>query len=91
MRPLFPGRLSCTDSVHTCICRRYGIMGIGAVCHTLNPRLSDSDIAYIADHGQVGGSSSAGLCQRMVWRAFRLLAFERACFDAPGCHAHLAA
>ncbi|WIA41363.1 hypothetical protein OEZ86_004955 [Tetradesmus obliquus] len=30
----------------------YGIMGIGAVCHTLNPRLSDSDIAYIADHGQ---------------------------------------
>lgn len=27
-------------------------MGIGAVCHTLNPRLSDSDIAYIAAHGQ---------------------------------------
>eukprot|EP00879_Flechtneria_rotunda_P013367 GHRR01013957.1.p1 GENE.GHRR01013957.1~~GHRR01013957.1.p1 ORF type:complete len:477 (+),score=139.27 GHRR01013957.1:1442-2872(+) len=27
-------------------------MGIGAVCHTLNPRLSDRDIAYIADHGQ---------------------------------------
>jgi acyl-CoA synthetase (AMP-forming)/AMP-acid ligase II len=37
-----------------CLCCRYGIMGIGAVCHTLNPRLSDSDIAYIADHGQVG-------------------------------------
>ncbi|KAF8064630.1 alkK [Scenedesmus sp. PABB004] len=30
----------------------YGIMGIGAVCHTLNPRLSDEDIRYIADHGQ---------------------------------------
>lgn len=27
-------------------------MGIGAVCHTLNPRLSDADIAYIASHGQ---------------------------------------
>jgi hypothetical protein len=23
------------------------------VCHTLNPRLSDADITYIADHGQV--------------------------------------
>jgi fatty-acyl-CoA synthase len=31
---------------------RYGIMGIGAVCHTLNPRLSDADITYIANHGQ---------------------------------------
>eukprot|EP00775_Hariotina_reticulata_P012260 gene12260-12398_t len=30
----------------------YGIMGIGAVCHTLNPRLSDGDIAYIAAHGE---------------------------------------
>lgn len=27
-------------------------MGIGAVCHTLNPRLSPADIRYIADHGQ---------------------------------------
>lgn len=27
-------------------------MGIGAVCHTLNPRLSDADISYIAIHGQ---------------------------------------
>lgn len=27
-------------------------MGMGAVCHTLNPRLSDGDIAYIANHGQ---------------------------------------
>lgn len=33
-------------------CCRYGIMGIGAVCHTLNPRLSPADIMYIADHGQ---------------------------------------
>jgi hypothetical protein len=26
-------------------------MGIGGVVHTLNPRLADSDISYIADHG----------------------------------------
>lgn len=30
----------------------YGTMGIGAVTHTLNPRLSDKDIAYIAAHGE---------------------------------------
>lgn len=30
----------------------YGIMGLGAICHTLNPRLSDRDITYIADHGE---------------------------------------
>jgi fatty-acyl-CoA synthase len=28
----------------------YAIMGIGAVCHTLNPRLFDADLAYIANH-----------------------------------------
>jgi hypothetical protein len=26
----------------------YGVMGLGAICHTLNPRLSDRDITYIA-------------------------------------------
>jgi acyl-CoA synthetase (AMP-forming)/AMP-acid ligase II len=41
---------SCSPLCHL---HRYGIMGIGAVCHTLNPRLSDSDITYIANHGQV--------------------------------------
>jgi acyl-CoA synthetase (AMP-forming)/AMP-acid ligase II len=25
-------------------------MGIGAVCHTLNPRLSAKDVGWIADH-----------------------------------------
>lgn len=30
----------------------YAIMGIGAVCHTLNPRLFDADIAYIVDHAK---------------------------------------
>jgi hypothetical protein len=30
----------------------YGIMGLGAVCHTLNPRLSAKDIAWIANHGR---------------------------------------
>jgi len=27
-------------------------MGLGAVCHTLNPRLSDSDLVYISNHAQ---------------------------------------
>ncbi|GFR40470.1 hypothetical protein Agub_g1033 [Astrephomene gubernaculifera] len=30
----------------------YGIMGCGAVCHTLNPRLSAKDITYIAHDAQ---------------------------------------
>jgi acyl-CoA synthetase (AMP-forming)/AMP-acid ligase II len=30
----------------------YGIMGLRAVCHTLDPRLSAEDIAWIADHGR---------------------------------------
>jgi fatty-acyl-CoA synthase len=29
----------------------YGIMGVGAICHTLNPRLFPEQIAWIADHG----------------------------------------
>jgi fatty-acyl-CoA synthase len=28
----------------------YGIMGIGAVCHTVNPRLFEEQLAYIVDH-----------------------------------------
>ncbi len=28
----------------------YGIMGLGAVCHTLNPRLFPEQLTYIADH-----------------------------------------
>jgi fatty-acyl-CoA synthase len=28
----------------------YGIMGLGAVCHTVNPRLFPDQIAWIADH-----------------------------------------
>ncbi|KXZ53501.1 hypothetical protein GPECTOR_7g951 [Gonium pectorale] len=30
----------------------YGIMGCGAVCHTLNPRLSPKDLTYIAHDAQ---------------------------------------
>ena len=30
----------------------YGIMGIGAVCHTLNPRLFTEQIVYIANHAE---------------------------------------
>lgn len=28
----------------------YGIMGLGAICHTLNPRLFEDQLAYIAQH-----------------------------------------
>lgn len=31
---------------------RYAIMGMGAVCHTLNPRLFVDQLIYIAHHGQ---------------------------------------
>ena len=30
----------------------YGIMGIGAVCHTLNPRLFADQLAYIVNHAE---------------------------------------
>jgi fatty-acyl-CoA synthase len=30
----------------------YGIMGIGAVCHTLNPRLFSEQLAYIINHAE---------------------------------------
>src|SRR5258707_4118497 len=30
----------------------YGISGIGAVCHTINPRLFDEQIAYIVKHAR---------------------------------------
>jgi acyl-CoA synthetase (AMP-forming)/AMP-acid ligase II len=30
----------------------YGVSGIGAVCHTINPRLFDEQITYIANHAQ---------------------------------------
>lgn len=32
---------------------RYAIGGIGAVCHTLNPRLFEEDLQYIINHAQV--------------------------------------
>ncbi|WP_296712866.1 long-chain fatty acid--CoA ligase [Rhodoblastus sp.] len=32
----------------------YAISGMGAVCHTINPRLSQDDIAYIVDHAEDG-------------------------------------
>jgi fatty-acyl-CoA synthase len=30
----------------------YAVSGMGAVCHTINPRLSHDDIAYIVNHAQ---------------------------------------
>lgn len=30
----------------------YGIMGLGAICHTLNPRLFQADLEYIINHAE---------------------------------------
>ena len=30
----------------------YGIMGIGAICHTINPRLFPEQIVYIVNHAE---------------------------------------
>ncbi|MHA1546498.1 MAG: AMP-binding protein, partial [Alphaproteobacteria bacterium] len=30
----------------------YGVMGLGAVCHTINPRLFAEQIIYIVNHGE---------------------------------------
>src|SRR5690606_37670377 len=30
----------------------YGVMGIGAVCHTLNPRLFPAQLCYIVNHAE---------------------------------------
>ena len=35
-----------------CSLSRYGIMGLGAVCHTLNPRLFLADLEYIVNHAE---------------------------------------
>jgi fatty-acyl-CoA synthase len=32
----------------------FAVSGIGAVCHTINPRLAPGDIAYIVDHAEDG-------------------------------------
>ena len=37
----------------------YGIMGIGAICHTLNPRLFNADLEYIVTRAADSVSSSS--------------------------------
>jgi fatty-acyl-CoA synthase len=48
----------------------YGIMGIGAVCHTINPRLFDDQLAYIIDHASdrwiVADPAFAPLLERVL-------------------------
>ena len=36
----------------------YGVSGIGAVLHTINPRLFDEQLAYIVNHAEDPGSAS---------------------------------
>lgn len=68
----------------------YAIAGIGAVCHTLNPRMSEDQLAWIIDHAQdqilmVDGAYAA-MAERLVarCRSVRRLLF----FTAP--HAPIA-
>ena len=44
------GTLAWNDHRHLAI--YYATPGMGAICHTVNPRLSDDDIAYIVNHAQ---------------------------------------
>lgn len=48
----------------------YGIMGLGAVCHTLNPRLSPRDISWIAAHAGdawiMADATFVGLLEQIV-------------------------
>lgn len=32
----------------------YGIMGVGAICHTVNPRLFPEQLDYIFNHAEIG-------------------------------------
>jgi 3-(methylthio)propionyl---CoA ligase len=42
------GTLSLNHDDH--LAALFGITGVGAVCHTINPRLSVDDVAYLIDH-----------------------------------------
>ncbi|PSC71890.1 long-chain-fatty-acid-ligase [Micractinium conductrix] len=50
----------------------YGIMGINAVCHTLNPRLFEADLEFIINHAEdciiVADGMFAGLLARLLPR-----------------------
>ncbi|KAL4431736.1 hypothetical protein ABPG77_002952 [Micractinium sp. CCAP 211/92] len=50
----------------------YAIMGLGAVCHTLNPRLFEADLEYIINHAQdsviLADSCFAGLVEALLPR-----------------------
>ena len=39
-------------TIDWCCCCRYGTMGLGAVLHTLNPRLFAAELEYIVNHAQ---------------------------------------
>ena len=36
----------------------YGVSGMGAILHTINPRLHEDQVAYIANHAEDQSSSS---------------------------------
>ena len=50
----------------------YGICGIGAVCHTLNPRMSEDQLAWVAEHAGdrllIADGAFAALAERLRQR-----------------------
>ncbi len=62
------GTLGWNDHRHLQI--YYAVSGMGAICHTVNPRLSDDDIAYIVNDAQdrilFADPSFAALVQRIA-------------------------
>ncbi|AXE64103.1 medium-chain-fatty-acid--CoA ligase [Hyphomonas polymorpha PS728] len=44
----------------------YGIIGIGAICHTLNPRLLNDQIAYLVNHAQDRIILADGACRSIL-------------------------
>jgi len=72
---------------------RYGIMGLGAVCHTLNPRLFAADLAYIINHGAESSRWSAAAClcaarsQLVSWQCVLRQRAVVSVSQADACHA----
>ena len=73
----------------------YGVAGAGAVCHTLNPRLFDKELTYIANHAGdsviLADACFAELLERLApgLPSVRHVVYLTDDRCAPGIHIHL--
>lgn len=67
IQPLNCSALTCRPCLCACAACRYAISGIGAVCHTLNPRLFEADLEYIINHAQASGESGRSFEAGLRW------------------------